>query len=120
MVSCEMLNELANNMSEISPDNVTHVHYWIGRVYPSAIPLTNRTLHDIPADLLRRIQECVEKPEYETASFITSNERMLVAIILGVALIFLILMTLKFSLKVFSRYYEDRNEDIDIDTSLQL
>ena len=118
MVNCKLLIELATNASDISAGNVT-IHEGGESMVPSTI-MPDGTLSKIQDDLRRRIQDCMEKPETADSSFITANERMLVAIILGAALIFLILMTLKFSLKVFSRYYEDRSEETEIDTSLQL
>ena len=117
MVGCKWLINTLANISEKSSTNATNTDSWMGLVSSSdsmATKVANLTRYEIPSDWLQRIQACGENNEDQSASFITANERMLVAIILGVALIFLILMTLKFSLKVSSRYYEDRNEETDI------
>ena len=117
MVGCKWLISTLTNISEKSSTNATNTDSWKELVSSSdsmSTKIANLTRYEISADWRQRIQACGEKNEDQPASFIITNERMLVAIILGVVLIFLILTTLKFSLKMFARYYEDRNEETEM------
>lgn len=118
-----MLNKILNiSMSNINVEDnssgIARASNPLNYSYNNTINTDGVDYTDIVStNLIQRISICCDLNETKPAGFLTSNERLLVAVILGTTLIVLILSTLRIMLKVYSRYYENHHEDIEAETS---
>ena len=104
-----ILSQLFNislKMQDIINHSVVERSLNLNKTYIVALNDTTLT-HKMTADLNDLMLVCGEVSGDKTQGFLVSNDRLLIAIILGVVLILLILSTLRFVLKVFSRYSDD-------------